>query len=122
MSARARSSLTLQTALERGAYLRAGAVQEHALVALREAEQVARLFGRSPDHVAQHQHLALAQRKRLDRLVESGTDLAGLEPRLRVAPARRRAGPPAGAGVAGSLEALRRDRRVVVALLPAFVQ
>src|SRR5581483_6433531 len=61
-------SLLAQVLLERRPHLGAGAVKEHPLVGLAQAERVARLARAEPAEVPQGDHLPLAGRKAADRV------------------------------------------------------
>ena len=105
----------LDVALELGAHLRAGAVEQHALVPLGQAEHVAGLLGREPVDVAQRDHGALRRRQRHDRGDDPLLRLAREQPLLgdAVERARRRRPRPA-AGHARVDEAVGVDRGLVV--------
>src|SRR6185369_18064581 len=82
--------------LERGADLRPGSVEEHALVRVGEAQALAHLVGRPPLDVAQRDDRLLARRQRRDGRLDAGTGLVRQGGRLRVRlPALRRRRPVA---------------------------
>src|SRR6476646_3540472 len=107
-------------ALERAAHLGAGAVQQHALVAVAHTRHATRLFRVQPQYVAEHEQLALPRGQRGNGRLQDGVRLPGLQLLVRVGPAGRRSRPPTRALTPAALEALGWDRRL--ALLTAIAQ
>ena len=89
----------------------AAAVQQHALVAGSDRQQLADLLGRVPVEVAQGDHHPLARRQLVQRARDDLVDLAGQERLL--GPLVGEPAPAAGVRVAGALEAARVDGRPV---------
>src|SRR3954447_22710476 len=112
-SRRSSCELLLEVALELGAHARAGAMEDHALVARRQLEQVADLLGLEPLDVAQRQHRLLRLGERSDRRAQPFARLERREPALGVLPRSRRRGPVPRPRGAVALEALRRHGRLV---------
>ena len=83
---------------QRGADARAGAVQQHALVAVADVEQLAGLGGAEPDQVPHRDHRALLARQPVDGREQVRAQLAGEQARLRVAVEPRRRARPASVG------------------------
>src|SRR5215207_2277278 len=104
----------IQVLLQRGAHARAGAVQEHALVAAGDVERGADLLGREAGDVAQRDHLLLRGRQARDDLYHERERLAA-EQRLlgQRLPVRRVLLPVPGKRVVAAAEAVGVDRRLV---------
>src|SRR3954470_14189126 len=100
---RRRSSARLEVALELRADARAGAMEDHALVAGRQLEQLADLVGVEPLDVAQRQHGLLGLGKRADRSAQPVARLERREPALGVLPRPGWRGPVPGPRVAVAL-------------------
>src|SRR3954452_17655836 len=90
-------------------------MQDHALVAGRQLEQLADLLGVEALDVAQRQHRLLGRRKRGDRRAQVLARLERREPALGILPRPRRRRPVPRPGVALALEAVRRNGGPLVA-------
>src|SRR3954451_5532725 len=103
----------IEVPLECGAYLRAGAVQEHALVALGDVERFADLLRVATLDVAHGDHDALRTRKLVDGDEHDVECLSGGEGLVWEPLPVARIGPPmAGEGIMGAPEALGLDGRL----------
>ena len=105
-------SARAEHALERPPHLRARPVEQDALIAVADPEQLADLVGIEPAHVAQRDDRPLGFGQRGDRALDLRQRLAVLQPRLGIAPLGRRVAP-----VSVLEEAVGLDRPLVFALL-----
>src|SRR4051812_45199131 len=99
--------------LERGANLRPGTVEQHALVRVGEAQALAHFFGRPSFDVAQRDDRLLARRQRRDGRLDAGAGLVrqGGWFRVRLPALRRRRPGARPLGMVGGQEAVWIDRR-----------